>query len=408
MNKIILLLILCLNACHFVGSGASFNGHWKMHLNLKDNKKLPFILTIQGNKATLHNGSEKFELEIENIGENEIKIPLHVFDAGLELKFFYNKDKAKDKSQYILSGEWIKYYKKDYRVKVFGHPVDQPSINNYAIPASVNMVHKRWDVTFKDENGTKAIGNFEQVGSKVTGTFLTSTGDYRPMQGQLLGNVFELYGFDGGYANIAKGKVLNEKIKGEFWGGQTYYAEWEGIANADAKLPDPYAVTFLKDPNAKLNFELKDKDGNLVKLNDAKFDGKIKIVMISGTWCPNCMDEAKYMSRWADQNKGAPVEIFSLFFERAPNEKHAMKILQRYAEKLNLKYHLLLAGIDENTKPLTIFPELNQVLSYPTTIFIDKKNVVRKIHSGFTGPGTGEYYQKWQDEFNLFMKELMK
>ena len=50
---------------------------------------------------------------------------------------------------------------------------------------------------------------------------------------------------------------------------------------------------------------------------------------------------------------------------------------------------------------------LNHVLSYPTTIFIDKKGVVRKIHTGFNGPATGEKYTEFKTEFEGFVGELI-
>jgi hypothetical protein len=50
---------------------------------------------------------------------------------------------------------------------------------------------------------------------------------------------------------------------------------------------------------------------------------------------------------------------------------------------------------------------LSQVLSFPTTIFIDKKGEVRKIHTGFSGPATGKYYTRYVEEFNILMNELI-
>ena len=46
-------------------------------------------------------------------------------------------------------------------------------------------------------------------------------------------------------------------------------------------------------------------------------------------------------------------------------------------------------------------------MSYPTTIFIDKKGKVREIHTGFSGPGTGKYYDEFVTEFNQLMDKLI-
>jgi hypothetical protein len=50
---------------------------------------------------------------------------------------------------------------------------------------------------------------------------------------------------------------------------------------------------------------------------------------------------------------------------------------------------------------------LKGTVSFPTTIFIDRSGKVRRIHTGFTGPGTGEHYHQFVKEFNVFMSELL-
>jgi thiol-disulfide isomerase/thioredoxin len=414
MHKIIILLLILLASCT-KSSAPGMEGNWKFHLNLKDNKKLPFIVKVNKDmSATLINGGEKFDLKIEmkvidgKKSKTEFKIPLHVFDAGIEGKFYFNKDKPQDSTQHIISGEWIKYYKKDdYRVKLFGHKTEKYTVNNYAKKADNILYHEKWSVTFDDKNKSKAIGYFKQNGSKVTGTFLTDTGDYRYLEGQVTNDRFELYGFDGGFANIVSARILKDRINGEFWSGKGHHVKWSGVANADAKLSDPYSLTFLKDKKTKLDFSLTNIKGEKVKLNDKKYDGKVKIIQISGTWCPNCMDEAKFMGRWYDQNKHRGVEIFSLFFERAKTVRHAFKVLNKYAKEFKLNYEIILADFDGGKDPLDIFPQLNKIMSYPTTIFINKKGKVQKIHSGFSGPGTGEYYEKFKREFNFLMNDLL-
>ncbi|MHA2404104.1 MAG: TlpA family protein disulfide reductase, partial [Candidatus Kariarchaeaceae archaeon] len=52
-------------------------------------------------------------------------------------------------------------------------------------------------------------------------------------------------------------------------------------------------------------------------------------------------------------------------------------------------------------------PMLKGTVSFPTTIFIDRSGKVRRIHTGFTGPGTGEHYHQFVKEFNVFMSELL-
>jgi hypothetical protein len=50
---------------------------------------------------------------------------------------------------------------------------------------------------------------------------------------------------------------------------------------------------------------------------------------------------------------------------------------------------------------------LNKVMGYPTTIFIDRKGTVKRIYTGFTGPATGKYYEKYQDDFDAYVLKLL-
>lgn len=51
---------------------------------------------------------------------------------------------------------------------------------------------------------------------------------------------------------------------------------------------------------------------------------------------------------------------------------------------------------------------LNHILSYPTTIFIGKKGEIRRTHTGFNDPATGDKYIKFVEEFEIFVNELLE
>ena len=38
-----------------------------------------------------------------------------------------------------------------------------------------------------------------------------------------------------------------------------------------------------------------------VSLDDERFEGKVVIVTLNGTWCPNCNDEARFMAPFHQQ-----------------------------------------------------------------------------------------------------------
>ena len=48
-------------------------------------------------------------------------------------------------------------------------------------------------------------------------------------------------------------------------------------------------------------------------------------------------------------------------------------------------------------------------MSYPTCIFIGRDGMVRRIHTGFYGPGTGaERYAAYSRDIELFVTDLLK
>jgi hypothetical protein len=55
----------------------------------------------------------------------------------------------------------------------------------------------------------------------------------------------------------------------------------------------------------------------------------------------------------------------------------------------------------------TTVPDLSAVLAYPTTLFIGRDGTVRRIHSGFAGPGTGVHHQRLIAEMTGVLEELL-
>ena len=175
-------------------------------------------------------------------------------------------------------------------------------------------------------------------------------------------------------------------------------------------LPSANELTFLKEGYDSLDFSFPDEDGNMVSLTDERFDNKVVIVQIMGTWCPNCLDESKYYTKYYQANAERGLEIVALAFEYAKTEDKAFASIKRLRDKLDISYPILLAqyGTSDKAKAQEKLPMLNHVLSYPTSIFIDKTGKVRKIHTGFNGPATGEKYEEFKTEFESFVGGLLQ
>ena len=81
--------------------------------------------------------------------------------------------------------------------------------------------------------------------------------------------------------------------------------------------------------------------------------------------------------------------------------------LNKLKDYLDVHYEILIAGVSDKDSASIALPMLNRVIAYPTTIFIDRESRVRKIHTGFSGPGTGIYYEKLVDEFTSIVDSLL-
>ncbi|MGB5927897.1 MAG: TlpA disulfide reductase family protein, partial [Cyclobacteriaceae bacterium] len=268
----------------------------------------------------------------------------------------------------------------------------------------------KYAVTFEDEGGPyEAVGVFEPNGDQLSGTFLTTTGDYRYLQGTMEGDNIMLSAFDGEHAFLFTGKLSGDTITdGHFYSGRHYHATWEGNKDEDASLPEPESLTYLKEGYEKMEIAFPDLQGDTVTLDDEKYQDKVVLLQVFGTWCPNCMDETKFLTQWYKDNQDRGVEILGMAYEQKPDFDYASSRVKKMTERLDVPYNFVIAGNSDKKEAAKTLPMLNHVMSFPTTIFIDREGRVRRIHTGFNGPGTGEYYERWKEDFNRFMDKLIE
>ena len=70
----------------------------------------------------------------------------------------------------------------------------------------------------------------------------------------------------------------------------------EARAKGIPEPPDPSRYTNVTDPTAPFQFAFPDLTGKIVSNSDAQFRGKVMILSIGGSWCPNCHDEAPFLT----------------------------------------------------------------------------------------------------------------
>ena len=200
-------------------------------------------------------------------------------------------------------------------------------------------------------------------------------------------------------------------MTGFFYAGATSIQGWVGEKNEKARLPDEYSLTHLKDSTqASLHFRFADLSGQMISLSNPVYKNKVVIIQILGSWCPNCMDETKFLAPWFAKNKSRGVEVIGLAYERTSSRADAKRLLQPFITRFHVTYPILptCVTVNDSLRTQKTLPELQEIVGFPTTIFIDKKGRVRKIHTGFNGPGTGEHYLIFQKEFNELVDRLLR
>jgi peroxiredoxin len=378
-------------------------GTWRVALHTQ-NQEIPFLMEAEekDGKTVLYlvNGEERILLdEIEKQGDS-LKIGLHTFDADLIAKVDGDK----------MAGRFVKNDTQDpYSIPFTAEHGKQNRFAENPEKATYDFTGK-WQVVFTDDEGSSydAVGVFKQEGNHVTGTFLTETGDYRYLDGQAQGDQLKLSTFDGNHTYLFTAKPTStDSLRGQFYSGMTGHETWAAQRNENAKLADADSLTFLKDGYDALSFTFPNLEGKPVSLSDPKYKDKVVIVQLLGSWCPNCMDETNYLAPYYKKNKDRGVEIIGLGFERSPEFEKAAARLRKMKDRFDIDYDLLVAGISDKDAAAKALPALNKVMSFPTTIIIGRDGKVRKIHTGFSGPGTGQYYDEWVADFNKTMDKLL-
>ena len=379
-------------------------GMWRMEMTLVENKVLPFEFELIENNGALSmiifNASEDIKVDEIEQRNDSLFIQLPIFESVFDLKI---------KSDSILSGEWVNYYQNsDYKIPVIASYGSESRFFPLTVDSYKNFEGK-YEVAFSPntDEQSKAIGLFEQDGNDVTGTFATETGDYRHLAGNASGNKMMLSTFDGSHAFLFEAEQTDSGLVGVFYSGTHWEESWVARKNDSVKLRNPNELTFLKEGYKGLEFLFPNANGDSISLNDKKFENKAVIVQIMGSWCPNCLDETRYLSTLYDKYNSQGLEVIALAFERTKTEEKAFENLSKLKHKTGAKYTFLLGGATRADKAAEKLPMLNHIMSYPTAIFIDKNKKVRRIHTGFYGPSTGDFYNDFVKETETLVQELL-
>lgn len=268
----------------------------------------------------------------------------------------------------------------------------------------------RFKVTFvyEESDTSTALALFEQSVQKLTGTFQTPTGDYRFLEGAVEGDSLFLSCFDGAHAFLFKAKAdENGNLTGGFWSGDHWYESWTAVPDSKFILSNPDSLTHMLNPKQKFEVSFQNSQGNLISSADDAYAGEPLIVQIMGTWCPNCKDETDFLQEMYEKYNNRGLQMIAIDFESRPDTATALRNIQRMVDYYNLKYEVLYGGKAGRRTAGAAMPMLNHVMSYPTTIFLDRNHMVQRIYTGFSGPANAAAYAKLTSSFEETIQHLL-
>ena len=279
--------------------------------------------------------------------------------------------------------------------------------NNYQVPVRLELLADTQptsgmrDTTYWDTSEGLLV--MEQADDSAWATISTPTGDYRHLAGTLVGNQLVLNTFDGSHLFRFNATLREDSlVEGQFLSGTHYRTEFEGVKRASqAHTWTSGRQNVVAD---KLLFFGTNPTGQAEVWNKERLrrDGKTGIVVdIMGTWCPNCMDEARLMVSLADSFPD--VQFLTLGYERSTDSTALVRLTQ-FKREMGMTWPVLLGGRASKTAAAESIPALDSIHSFPTTVFwpVDGEPVV---HKGFNGPATGEGYAR---ETAFFRSQLAR
>ncbi len=369
-------------------------------------RQLPFnfevTLTDTGYAVTYLNGPERMPVEavrLEEDGHLELNFPS--YSSGLSAQI--NGDR--------MSGE-IALARRN---KVHRLPFTAQHGQAYRFfpepAAEYTDFNGRWEVSIHVpafDFTEHALALFTQRGSTLSGTVQTQLGDYRFLHGEVRGDELYLSTFDGGGTQLWLAKQQADgSLKGSFDSVTYGAAEWTARRNPDFQLPDPNTLTYMKEGEDRLEFRFRDLDGQVVTMNDPRFSSKVVLVVLGGSWCSTCHDEAQFMVPFYETHKDRGLEVVYIMFEYSDDFEEVEPQLRAFQARYGIKHPILFAGDSTRETRSEKLPMLNKIIAFPTTLFVDRRGKVRRIHTAFPGPATGQAHEDYKREFRAFVELLL-
>jgi peroxiredoxin len=397
-------LLMALASVAFAQPGTgTIAGRWDATIQI-NGVATPFPLEISGSganlTASLFNGNDRYPSTQGRFENGKLILAWDYYAATLEATL---KDG-------VLEGQYAgtRRMKGPFAIRATRAAAATPAVASVLVPPIDGL----WEIPNKSGKGEAAWRFVVQQGSRqpganVAATILRVDGDTGTISGTFRNGKFVLSHFDGARAHLLEITAAGDGTLDILQDGKTKLTAYRPAAARAKGLPeptDPNLHTSMKDATEPFRFSFPDLNGRIVSNADARFRAKVLVVEITGSWCPNCHDEAPYLAEMYRKFGRQGLEIVSLSFEETEQLTDPTR-LRAFVKKYGLEFPVLLCGDpDEANAKLSQLVNWN---TWPATLFIDRKGLVRGIHSGFPSAGSGELFQQAKEEFNVQVGRLL-
>jgi thiol-disulfide isomerase/thioredoxin len=413
------------------GSVESLAGRWDASL-LNNGPPVAFRLDISGSgptlKGTFYDGFEPYDATTSATFENGKLV--------LKAEHYLTTITAALKGDDLV-GETVLQgasYRSRYDFHAVRH-IDAAASSPQKAPA----IDGSWEIPLNTPSakGEKAFRFIvQQRGADVAASILRVDGDTGAYSGTYQDGKWVLSHFDGARPGVIEvtakqdGTLAivqhNEAVKRAFEGKDSEKHESDGKYSEDrygdgaaqyvayrprvarAKgLPEPenyLTHTTVRSQEEKFTFNFPDVDGKPVSNNDPRFKGKVILAIVTGTWCPNCHDEAQYLVQLDKKYRKQGLAIVALDFEE-PEQQEALTRERAFVKQYGVKYPYLIAGAPAEMWEKV--PQLTNLNTWPATVFIGRDGTVKAVHSGFASPASGEFHRQLKEEFTSRIEQLL-
>jgi thiol-disulfide isomerase/thioredoxin len=371
-------------------------GRWRAWVQ-SPGGQIPFIIETSAPggvfRAVLINGSERMEVPVAEAADGSLAMQIDIYDALILA--------TSRKSGTVLDGWYHKRRGPTDRTQMLFGAVhgDEPRFPALTGGTPIKMrIDGRWLVNFEDSDDP-AIATFRtESDGTVSGTFETPTGDYRFLAGTFEQGRLRLSAFDGAHAFLFDASVLpGGRLAGDFWSGAHYHTGWAAERTAeDTALPDAWSMSEAPATIDFASIRYPDTNGVLRSLDE--FAGeKGTVIEIFGTWCPNCRDATRDLIDLHDRYAKQGIGFVALAVELTGDAARDARLVRTYKQRLGVPYPMLVAG--ERRAAKASFPLVDKLRAFPTTLFVQEDGTVTAVHTGYSGPATGEAHTKLKAQY---------